>query len=239
MAARRRRRAGRHAGIYACYAGGSYGTTARGTAWGAPGRAAPTAAARRQATRSATRAGGGRSPLDNTQGLPTFKAPAGMTIADFKLTRQLTYRNERRPRAPRAFAMYKLGSKVFAGAGDYDDRQANRLNAVGSWYGTGEQVVVPRARSALELLGAEGLQGRRDLAVDRGRLLQGSGNTPCTVPQRRHQEPAVRHEIVLDRQRGRVDRGARACWPAGSARVRPVTSTRPTTAASAASSWST
>ena len=36
--------------------------------------------------------GGARIPLGST-GTTTFTAPSGMTIADFTLTRQLTYRN--------------------------------------------------------------------------------------------------------------------------------------------------
>ena len=47
-----------------------------------------------------------------------------MTIADFSLTRQLTYRNGAPASGTRPlYALYKLGGTVFAGAGRYDEQR--------------------------------------------------------------------------------------------------------------------
>ena len=91
-------------------------------------------------------AGGARIPL-GAAGTTTFTAPAGMSIADFTLTRQLTYRNGNPDDGTRRlYAIYTLGSTVFAGAGRFDNPTRSRLNAVGSWYGYPENnVVVPRS----------------------------------------------------------------------------------------------
>jgi len=79
-------------------------------------------------------------------GTTTFTAPAGMTIADFALSRQLTYRNPVASGTHRLYAIYKLGGTVFAGAGNYDSATRTRLNTLGSWYGYPEaNVVVPRS----------------------------------------------------------------------------------------------
>ena len=137
---RRRRRPARYA-VYAC---GSYGNHS----WSG---VAATGIARDTSCEGAdpmgNRVGGGaRVPLGAT-GTTTFTAPSGMTIADFTLTRQLTYRNG----APadgtrRLYAIYKLGSTVFAGAGHYENATRNRLHAQGSWYGHPEaNVVVPKS----------------------------------------------------------------------------------------------
>ena len=113
------------AGTYAVYACGAYGNHS----WSG---VAATGIARDTSCEGAdpmgNRVGGGaRVPLGAT-GTTTFAAPSGMTIADFTLTRQLTYRNG----APasntrRLYAIYKLGSTVFAGAGHYENATRNRL----------------------------------------------------------------------------------------------------------------
>jgi len=127
--------------------------------------------------------GGVRVPFGST-GTTTFTAPSGMTIADFTLTRQLTYRNG----APadgtrRLYAIYKLGGTVFAGAGHYELATRNRLNAVGSWYGYPENnVVVPRStvsRSSFPALaGYRGDATSLQIAIG---CFNGSVNTACTV----------------------------------------------------------
>ena len=156
--------------------------------------------------------GGARIPLGAT-GTTTFTAPTGMTIADFTLTRQLTYRNG----APadgtrRLYALYALGGTVFAGAGHYDNATRNRLNAVGSWYGYPEKnIVVPRSTvsraSFPALAGYAGTAKTLQIAVG---CFNGSVNTACSVAaRRRHLEPALRRAgrpQRPDRAR-RVDRG--------------------------------
>jgi hypothetical protein len=127
--------------------------------------------------------GGGRVPLGST-GTTTFTAPTGMTIADFTLTRQLTYRNG----APadgtrRLYAIYTLGGTVFAGAGHYDNATRNRLHDQGSWYGYPEaNVVVPRSvvsrASFPALAGYAGTATTLQIAVG---CFNGTVNTPCSV----------------------------------------------------------
>ena len=127
--------------------------------------------------------GGARVPLGST-GTTTFTAPTGMTIADFTLTRQLTYRSG----APasgtrRLYAIYKLGGTVFAGAGHFDNPTRNRLNSVGSWYGYPEKnIVVPRSTvsraSFPALAGYAGTATKLQIAVG---CFDGTVNTPCSV----------------------------------------------------------
>ena len=127
--------------------------------------------------------GGARVPLGAT-GSTTFTAPAGMTIADFTLTRQLTYRNGAPADGTRPlYAIYKLGGTVFAGAGRYHNATRARLNGVGSWYGYPESnVVVPRStvrRSSFPALA--GYRGdARTLQIAVG-CFNGSIKTACTV----------------------------------------------------------
>jgi hypothetical protein len=92
-------------------------------------------------------------------GTTTFTAPSGMTIADFTLTRQLTYGSaEPASGTHRLYAIYKLGGTVFAGAGNYDDATRTRLKAVASWYGdTGANV----ARSTVSRASFPALAGYR------------------------------------------------------------------------------
>ena len=127
--------------------------------------------------------GGARVPFGST-GTTTFTAPAGMAIADFTLTRQLTYRNG----APadgtrRLYAIYKLGGTVFAGAGHYDNATRNRLHDQGSWYGYPEaNVVVPTSTvsraSFPALAGYAGDATSLQIAVG---CFNGTVNTPCSV----------------------------------------------------------
>ena len=77
---------------------------------------------------------GNRSAAGAAAGL-TFTSPAGTTITDFALSRQLTYSNPAVSGTRPFYTLYQLGSIVFAGAGDYDDATRNRLNAQRSWYG--------------------------------------------------------------------------------------------------------
>jgi hypothetical protein len=128
-------------------------------------------------------AGGARVPLGAT-GTTTFTAPPGMTIGDFTLTRQLTYRNGAPANGTRRlYAIYKLGETVFAGAGHYQNATRDRLNAVGSWYGYPEaNVVVPQStvsRSSFPALA--GYRGdARTLQIAVG-CFNGTVNTACTV----------------------------------------------------------
>ena len=169
------------AGSYAVYACGSYGNHS----WSG---VAATGIARDTSCEGSdpmgNRVGGGaRVPLGGT-GTTTFTAPSGMTIADFTLTRQLTYRNGTPASGTRPlYAIYKLGSTVFAGAGRYENATRNRLHAQGSWYGHPENnVVVPRSTvsraSFPALAGYTGTATTLQIAVG---CFNGSVDTACTV----------------------------------------------------------
>jgi hypothetical protein len=170
-----------HAGSYTVFACGSYDNRSWNSVGGTGITADETCPG---ATTMGNAVGGGaRVPLGST-GTTTFIAPTGMTIADFTLTRQLTYRNG----APadgtrRLYAIYKLGDTVFAGAGHYDNATRNRLNAVGSWYGYREKnIVVPRSTvsraSFPALAGYAGTATSLQIAVG---CFNGTVNTPCSV----------------------------------------------------------
>ena len=170
-----------HAGSYSVFACGSYDNrswnSVRDTGISAD-ESCPGSASMGNAV-----GGGERIPFGST-GTTTFTAPAGMSIADFTLTRQLTYRSG----APadgtrRLYAIYKLGSTVFAGAGHYENETRNRLNGVGSWYGYPESnVVVPRStvrRSSFPALaGYAGTATSLQIAVG---CFNGSVRTACSV----------------------------------------------------------
>ena len=170
-----------HAGSYTVFSCGSYDNrswdSVRDTGISADERCPGSA------TMGNAVGGGARIPLGST-GTTTFTAPTGMTIADFTLTRQLTYRNG----APadgtrRLYALYALGGTVFAGAGHYENATRNRLNAVGSWYGYPEKnIVVPTSSvsraSFPALAGYAGTATTLQIAVG---CFNGSVNTACSV----------------------------------------------------------
>jgi hypothetical protein len=77
---------------------------------------------------------GARTP-DGAEATFAFRAPPGTSIAGFRLDRRLTFNDPAPAGTHRYYAIYALGAKVFAGAGDYDDATRNALNAQRSWYG--------------------------------------------------------------------------------------------------------
>ena len=139
--------------------------------------------------------GGARVPLGGT-GTTTFTAPSGMTIADFTLTRQLTYRNG----APadgtrRLYAIYKLGSTVFAGAGHYDNATRNRLTPRAA--GTATRRATSSCRGAPSRARASPRSPATPAPPPRCRSRSAAStarvNTACTVGrERRHLAPDLR-----------------------------------------------
>jgi hypothetical protein len=77
----------------------------------------------------------GARMANNTSAALTFTSPAGTTIADFALTRQIAYTNPVADKTHKYFLYYALGPTVFAGAGNYYDPTRNALNAQKQWYG--------------------------------------------------------------------------------------------------------
>src|SRR3954471_9800417 len=61
----------------------------------------------------------GARMADNTSSALTFTSPAGTTIADFALTRQIGYTNPVAADTHRYFLLYSLGATHFAGAGNF------------------------------------------------------------------------------------------------------------------------
>jgi hypothetical protein len=170
-----------HAGSYAVSACGSYGNHS----WDG---VTATDIARDEGCNGSdpmgNRVGGAaRVPL-GAAGTTTFTAPSGMTIADFTLTRQLTYRNGTPADGTRPlYALYKLGGTVFAGAGRYENATRARLHDQGAWYGYPENnVVVPKSTvsraSFPALAGYAGDATTLQIAVG---CYNGSINTACTT----------------------------------------------------------
>jgi hypothetical protein len=170
-----------HAGTYAVNFCGAYGNHSWSSV-AAPGIGRDQSCTGSDGMGNAV-AGGQRVPLGAT-GSTTFTAPAGMTIADFTLTRQLTYRNGAPAKdTRRLFAIYALGGTVFAGAGHYQNATRDRLHVKGSWYGYPEaNVVVPRSTVSLAsfpaLAGYTGNATSLQIAVG---CFNGSVKTACTT----------------------------------------------------------
>ncbi len=141
-----------HAGAYHVYACGAYANNSW-TATAAAGLSVDTSCA--GGTIGVSVAAGATTP-NGAQGGLVFHSPAGTTIADFTLSRQLDYASTPPKDTHKHFAIYALGGTVFAGAGDYADATRNALNAQRQWYGypanpvhTGRQTVVRRTFPAL------------------------------------------------------------------------------------------
>ena len=172
-----------HAGTYTVHACLSEGTSYDNRSWTsvpAPGILADAACPGGDAIGNSVPAR--TNPIaQGAVGATRLTAPAGTTIADFTLTRQLTYRNPVAAGTHRLYALYRLGGTAFAGAGDYDNATRNRLNAAGSWYGYPERdVIVPRStvsRASFPALAA--YRGdARTLEIAVGCFTRGS---PCSV----------------------------------------------------------
>jgi hypothetical protein len=78
----------------------------------------------------------GARMANNTSSALTFTTPAGTTIADFALTRQIGYTNPVAEGTHRYYLIYSLGpTTYFAGAGNFANPTRNALNAQKQWYG--------------------------------------------------------------------------------------------------------
>ena len=71
----------------------------------------------------------GARMANNTSAALTFTSPAGTTIADFTLTRQIGFTNPVAADTHRYFLLYSLGATHFAGAGNFQDPTRDALNA--------------------------------------------------------------------------------------------------------------
>ena len=78
---------------------------------------------------------GGKTVPSGASAGVTFTSPPGTTIADFSFVRLLDFNSSPPLAGTRPlYALYQLGGRTFAGAGDYDDATRDRLKPFGSWY---------------------------------------------------------------------------------------------------------
>lgn len=121
-------------------------------------------------------AGAGATTPDGAEAALVFRAPAGTTIADFRLNRRLIYNNGPVQGAHAYYATYTLGALTFAGAGDHP--RAAALAQQRSWYGNPSDTggIVSRANFPA-LAGYKG--DATYLSIRVGCAAEGS---PCKIP---------------------------------------------------------
>src|SRR5918998_6181573 len=109
-----------------------------------------------------------------------FMAPAGTSIADFRLTKRIIFRNPTQDGTHRYHVLTELGGTPIEGAGNYFNGARDRLNGQGRWYGypegNADTGIVTVSRASFPALAAyQG--GARSLTVRIGRTQRG---TPCS-----------------------------------------------------------
>src|SRR3954469_19124110 len=77
---------------------------------------------------------GGRT-AEGAQASLQFLAPPGTSIADFRLTKRIIFRNPVQDGTHRYHVITALGGTAIEGAGDYPNPARDRLGAQGRWYG--------------------------------------------------------------------------------------------------------
>ena len=118
----------------------------------------------------------GATTPDNAEAALVFRAPAGTTIADFRLNRRLVYDNPAVEGHHQYYATYTLGALTFAGAGDHP--RAAALTQQKSWYANPSDTRGVVNRSSFPALA--GYKGDATyLSVRVGCAAKGS---PCKVP---------------------------------------------------------
>src|SRR4051794_37507755 len=118
--------------VYTCAAGGGSYANNAWTASAATGVSIDSTCAGNSTALLVT---SGATMPNNTSAALAFRAPAGDTIADFALTRSLSYSDTAPSGDHQYFVTYELGATVFAGAGDYDAATRDNLNKSKLWYG--------------------------------------------------------------------------------------------------------
>ena len=141
----------------------------------------------------------GERTADGAQARLQFLTPAGTSIADFRLTKRIIFRNPTQDGTHRYHVITALGGTAIEGAGNYPDGTRDRLNGQGRWYGYPEGnadtgiVTVSRA-SFPALAGYRG--GARSLTVRIGCTQRG---TPCSSTNAAHIASNIRAaEIDVD-----------------------------------------
>lgn len=108
------------------------------------------------ATLIGLRIDGGRQIANGASASLTFTSPPGTAITDFSLDRYLDFRSNPPLEGTRPlFALFRLGTTVFAGAGDYHTPTRDHLKTFGAWYGhPARNATVSRRTSTLRQMGA-------------------------------------------------------------------------------------
>ena len=126
---------------------------------------------------------GGKAIANGVSAGLTFTSPPGTTIADFTIDRHLDFDSNPPLSGTRPlYAIYQLGSTVFAGAGDYDNATRDRLRAYNAWYGYPQSdTVLTRRVTTLRQMGAlSGYKGdATTLAIRVGCFMR---TTNCSGP---------------------------------------------------------
>jgi hypothetical protein len=113
---------------------------------------------------------------DGALGRLTFTAPAGTTIADFRLVRTLQLTNTVASGTHGLYVLYALGATPFYGGGNYQDATVERLTALSSWAGSRNTVKATNTlRDFRALAGYKGTA--TSLSVELGCFARG---TPCS-----------------------------------------------------------
>jgi hypothetical protein len=123
----------------------------------------------------------GARMANNTSAALSFTSPAGTTIADFVLSRQIGYNNPVAADTHKYFLLYTLGPTHFAGAGNFSDAVRNALNTSKHWYGHPDNNVA-LARGTVTRATFPALAGYKgDANVLHLRVGCYNRGTPCSV----------------------------------------------------------
>jgi hypothetical protein len=164
--------------VYTCVAGGKVFPNGAWKATNVPGVVQDSSCA---GNSIALTVPAGARMADNTSAALTFTSPAGTTIADFSLTRQIGFTNPIVAGTHKYFLFYSLGPTIFAGAGNYADATRNALNVQKQWYGypEGNVAVAKGAVTKASFPALAAYKGDANTLVLRVGCF--SRGTPCSV----------------------------------------------------------
>ena len=122
----------------------------------------------------------GARTADGQQASLEFTAPAGTSIADFRLTKRIFFIDNPQDGTHRYHVITALGGTAIEGAGNYADATRDRLHAQGRWYGypdsNADTGIVDVSRASFPAL-ANYKGDARTLSVRVGCTARG---TPCS-----------------------------------------------------------
>ena len=164
---------------------GASGTTARGS-WSIPSTRSPPTRTAPATTTSASTSSRAAAPPTAPQASLQFITPSGTTIADFRLTKRIIFRNPTQDGTHRYHVITALGGTAIEGAGNYANGTRDRLNGQGRWYGypegNADTGIVTVSRASFPALA--GIPGRRPQPDACGSAAR-SAARPAARPARR------------------------------------------------------